>query len=73
MRLFFCKAQGFLKSACLSVKCKDFSNLPVFSFCQYLYIFSVSIFCILIRYAPIFNSRNCFDLRFKINAVVMIV
>jgi len=38
-----------------------------------LYIFSVSIFCILIKYAPEFNWRNCFDLRFKIDIVVMIV
>jgi hypothetical protein len=34
---------------------------------------SVFIFCILIKYAPVFNWRNCFDLWFKIDIVVMIV
>jgi hypothetical protein len=38
-----------------------------------LYVFSVFYFCILIEYAPIFYWRNCFDLRFKIDIVVMII
>ncbi len=43
----------------------DFSWLQIF-----VYIFSIY-FCI--KYAPIFYWRNCFDLRLKIDIVVMII
>ncbi len=73
IRLIFWKAPIFLKSAWFSEKRKDFVNSLDFSGCKYLYVFSVLYFCILIEYAPIFYWRNCFDLRFKFNIVVMII
>ncbi len=83
IRLIFVKASIFSKSTWFSEKRQYFSNPPesaailwirlIFPGCKYLFIFSVFIFCILIKYAPIFYLRNCFNLRFKIDIVVMIV
>jgi hypothetical protein len=112
VRLSFCMAPTFSKSACFSGKRQYFSNPPhfcksanisqiclifekrqyfpnppdfsksanisqirqIFPGCEYLYVFSVIIYAFLfVKYAPIFYWCICFDLRLKINIVVMII
>ncbi len=74
IHLIFWKVPIFLKSTWFFEKRKDFVNSLDFPGCKYLYVISVIYFCILIiKYAPIFYWRTCFDLRFKIDIVVMII
>ncbi len=84
IRLFFCEAPTFSKFANFSVRRQNFPNPPIFLWganifqippdfsksCKYLCIFSVFIYAF--KYAPVF-WRNCFDLGFKIDIVVIII
>ncbi len=70
----FCKSANISQIRLIFRKAQGFYEFAWFCCCKYLCIFSVFIFCILIvKYAPIFYWRSCFDLRLKIDIVVMII
>ncbi len=73
IRLIFVKAPVFHISAWFFKKRKDFVNLLDFSWLQiFVYIFSI-LFLNLYQVCANINWCNCFNLRFKIDIVVMII